>query len=110
MKRGFTLAWCIAETVVAAAGDDERKVALLLDQGVRADRSGAERFAADVDLQRLDLSDCMRCIELLRMYSMPLKTVGVLCFGQFRLKTTMLPMLAYLESHRRAPHPCFYPC
>ena len=88
--------------MVAAAGDDERKVALLLEHGVRADRSAAERFVADHHLQRMDLTECMHRIEFLRMYSVPLKTVGVRFFANFGLKTTMLPWLAYLENHRHA--------
>ena len=58
-----------------AAGDVERKVALLLEHGVRKTRRAAEMFVAHRDLQRFDVADYQHRIELLRMYGCALDAV-----------------------------------
>ena len=85
-----------------AAGDVERKVALLLEHGVRADRRAAEKFVAHSRLQRLGVADYQHRIELLRMYGCALDAVHAELF-RYGLLTKLLPMLAYLEHHRYAP-------
>ena len=61
-------------------------MALLLEHGVRADRSAAEQFVASPPLQHLDAAGYQHRIELLRMYNCPLDTVWSDTF-QYGLKT-----------------------
>ena len=88
-----------------AADDVERKVALLLEHGVRADRSAAEKFVAAHELQRLGVADYQHRIELLRMYGCPLEGVDVQLF-RLGLRTTLLPLLAFLSKHKCATLMC----
>ena len=91
----------IAERSVAA-DDVERKVTLLLEHGVRADRSAAEKLTGDLRMQRLNLADLQHRIELLRMYGCQLQKVNVILFRS-GLATTLLPLLAYLRKHGCEP-------
>ena len=93
---------CIAERA-AVADDEERKVALLLETGVRADRNAAEKFIASPHLQHLDEADYQHRIELLRLYGCPLEGVSVLTFRS-GLKSMLLPLLGFLAHHRCALH------
>ena len=90
------------QSVSVAAGDVERKVALLLEHGVRKTRRAAEMFVAHRALQRLDVADYQHRIELLRMYGCPLDAVYSALF-KYGLLTRLLPMFAYLEHHQYAP-------
>ena len=54
-----------------AADDVERKVALLLEHGVRADRRAAEAFVACSSCSACGVADYQHRIELLRMYRLP---------------------------------------
>ena len=76
-------------------------MALLLEHGVRADRRAAERFAAARGLQRLSVADYQHRTELLRMYGCALDGADVLLF-LLGLKTTFLPLLAFLCKHKCA--------
>ena len=82
-------------------------MALLLEHGVRADRSSAQKFVAHRGLQASNVVDFQHRIELLRMYDCRLDTVyvDVFCDG-FRNK--LLPLLAFLDSHKCAPHQSFW--
>ena len=91
----------LAERSVAA-GDAERKVALLLEHGVRNTRRAAEKFVAHRNLQRFDVADFQHRIELLRMYGCALDAIYARMF-QHGLMTKLLPLLAYLEQHKYAP-------
>ena len=84
-----------------AADDAERKVALLLEHGVRADRRAAERFAAARDVQRLGVADYQHRIELLRMYGCARDSVPINWFCA-DLQSRMLPLLAFLVKHECA--------
>ena len=76
-------------------------MALLLEHGVRADRSAAERFVAHRDLQRLDVTDFQRRVELFRMYGCSLNKVDAMLFS-LGLRTRLLPLLAFLHKHECA--------
>ena len=99
------------------AVDVERKVALLLEHGVRADRLAAERLVADDKLRLFAASDFQQRIELLRLYGFPLEAVDRTVFCR-RLKSTLLPLLAFLDKHGYAfrhfqgwvHHTLFYNC
>ena len=84
-----------------AADDAERKVALLLQHGVRADRLAAERYAAAPELRRLSAAGFQHRIELLRMYGCALDSVPVNWF-RADLHSRMLPLLAFLVKHECA--------
>ena len=79
----------------------ERKVALLLEHGVRADRRAAEKFIAHRDLQRLNVADLQHRIELLRLYRCRLDAVHADLFAH-GVMTRLLPLLAYLDKHQCA--------
>ena len=76
-------------------------MALLLEHGVRADRRTAKTFAAASGMRRLSVADYQHRIELLRMYGCPLDGVDVLLFPR-GLRTTLLPLLAFLSKHKCA--------
>ena len=80
----------------------ERKVALLLEHGVRADRRAAEKFIAHRRLQRLDVADLQHRIEMLRMYRCRLDAVHSDLF-KYGVMTRLLPLLAFLDKHQCAP-------
>ena len=82
-----------------AADDKERKVALLLEHGVRADRSAAQKFVADARSQHFDEADYQHRIELMRMYDCHLDTIAVELFRD-GFKTILLPLLAFLDNHK----------
>ena len=83
-------------------GDEaERKVALVLEHGLRADRAAAERFVAHRHLQRLDVTDFQRRVELFRMYGCSLNKVDAMPFS-LGLRTRLLPLLAFLRKHECA--------
>ena len=90
----------------ALADDAERKVALVLEQGLRHDPRAAEAVVAAPGLQRFTLADYQQRIEALRMYGRPLAGVPVDWFRS-GLKTTMLPRLAFVDSHACAPTACY---
>ena len=85
-----------------AADDVERKVTLLLEHGIRTDRSAAESFVRYSKLQRLDAVDYQHRIELLRMYRCRLDAVHLHLFV-YGLMTKLLPLLAFLDKHQCAP-------
>ena len=101
---------------VVAADDAERKVALLLEHGVRADRRAAEDFAAAPALRRLSVAGFQHRIELLRMYGCALNSFPVNWF-RADLQSRMLPLLAFLVKHECASPsglaigmPCYRSC
>ena len=83
---------------VQSADDLERKVALLLEHGLRTDRPAAQKFAASSPLRSFTVADYQHRIELLRMYGCPLDKVTVTLFRR-GLATRMLPLLAFLDKH-----------
>ena len=88
--------------MAASADDAERKVALVLEHGLRPNRRAAEAFMASPRRQRLTLAGCQQRVEALRMYGRPLAGVPVQWF-EVDLKTVMLPRLAFIDSHACAP-------
>ena len=104
--RALTLVHGAGAPEPALADDADGKVALVLEHGLRHDRRAAEAFVATPRLQRFTLADYQQRIEALRMYGRPLAGVPVHWFGR-GLKTTMLPRLAFVDSHACAPTACY---
>ena len=82
----------------AATGASERKVALVLEQGVRTDWRAARAFVKSSKLQRLSLANYQHRIELLRMYGYAVDGVPVTVFGR-PLKTYLVPRFAFIRKH-----------
>ena len=82
----------------APADEAERKVALVLEHGVRSKQSAAEAFVASPRLARLSLSDYQQRIEALRLFAPPLVGVGVEGFSR-GIKSAMMPRLAFVQTH-----------
>ena len=91
------------------AVDVERKVALLLEHGIRADRQAAERLVSAHGLRHYELSDYQQRIELLLMYGCPLEAMDCMVFRS-GLKTKALPLLAFLDKHGCALRHCTGDC
>ena len=79
-------------------GDAEQKVAFVLEHGLRADRTAAERLLADVHLQRRTLLDLQQNVEVLRMYGYPLADVGRDLLRR-RIRSTLIPRLEFVAFH-----------
>ena len=80
----------------------ERKVELVLEQGVRADRRAADAFVASSTLQRLTLADYQHRIEALRMFGYSVASVPVRVFHR-GLVSYLLPRFAFVREHACAP-------
>ena len=87
---------CAAERA-EAAGDTERKVALLLEHGVRADHAAAEKLVSAHRLRHLGVADFQHRIELLRMFDCSVQASSHV-FGR-SLLSHLLPLLAYFVKH-----------
>ena len=84
-----------------ASGATERKVALILEQGVRTTRRAAVQFVNSSKLQRFSPADYQHRIKLLRMYGYAVRDVPVLLFGR-ALKTYLVPRFAFVRKHAYA--------
>ena len=82
----------------ALADDAERKVALVLEHGIRSERSAAQVFVASRKLARLSLADYRQRIEVLCLFGHALVDVGVHSFGR-GLESTMMPRLVFVQTH-----------
>ena len=84
------------------AGETERKVAFVLEHGVRADRRAAEAFVASSALRRLALADYQHRVEALRMYGHTVDDVSTVVFRR-GLASNLLLRLAFVHEHACAP-------
>ena len=87
--------------VSAEADEQESKVALVLEHGLRADRAAAEALVASLSLQRLTLAGYQQRVEALSMYGWPLGSVGT--YVLHKSLTHLLPRLAYVAAHACDP-------
>ena len=89
-----------AETKGATFTDVERKVAFVLEHGLRARRCAAEAFVAanTGTMQQLTLADYQQRTEALRMHGWPLSDIWAraFCGG---LTQRMLPRLVFVAEH-----------
>ena len=86
----------------APESDVERKVALVVEHGIRAGRVAAAAFVASPKLQRLTLADYQQHIEALRMYRCRMASVNVIAF-MMGLQSTILPRLQFVAMHAYVP-------
>ena len=94
-----TLRCRIAGVAEALPADDvERKVALVLEHGLRPDRSAAEAFVVAFGLKCLALADYQQRIETLRMFGRTLAGLPVQAFRS-GVKTTLVPRLTFVSEH-----------
>ena len=89
----------------ALADEDERKVALVLEHGLRSEQIAAEAFVASSSLGRLSLTNYQQRIEALRLFGHPLVGVGVESFSR-GLKSITIPRLVFVQTHACARKHC----
>ena len=77
---------------------------LVLEHGLRPDRSAAEALVASSHLKSLALADYQQRIEALRMFGCALAGVPIVAFRR-EIKTTLVPRLTYIAEHACADSP-----
>ena len=90
------------------ADEEERKVALVLAAGLRADRRTAEILLNDKDVRRRSLAGWRQHVEALRMYNYPSSNVSVHTL-RLGLKTNFVPRMEFVALHAcalRSSCPC----
>ena len=94
--------------------EEERKVALVLEAGLRADRPAAERLLADCFLRHRSLAGWQQHVEALRMYNYSLASVGSNSL-RLAIRSSLIPRLEFVALHacaasasHRARHASFH--
>ena len=80
-------------------GDEaERKVALVLEHGLRANRAAAERLLSRKMLQDIPFAGWQQRVEALRMYGRPLAKASMHTLRR-EIKSALVPRLEFVAAH-----------